>query len=80
MGTKLEEAFDLRPIAEAEADIVDVDDHDEEKEAEKNAVTPKEAIEHAAEIVTALTGAQRAWHEYGRQPLRARYGSCGNYA
>lgn len=62
MGTKLEEAFDLRPIAEAEAETVDIDDKDEEKEAEKNAVTPKEAIEHAAEIVTALTAAEKVDH------------------
>jgi len=57
MGTKLEEAFDLRPIAEAEAD-----DKDDVKEAEKNAVTPKEAMEHAAEIVTALTAAEKVDH------------------
>lgn len=68
MGTKLEEAFDLRPIKEAEEDkAADVDlgddpDPDEEKEAEKNAVTPKEAMAHAAEIVTALTSAEKVDH------------------
>ncbi len=66
MGTKLEEAFEMRPIKEAEeeANAIDIDDvdPDEEKEAKKNAVTPKEAIEHAAEIVTALSAAEKVDH------------------
>jgi hypothetical protein len=68
MGTKLEEAFDMRPIKEAEEEQVsvtdEVEDHDpdEDKEAKKNAVTPKEAIEHAAEIVTALSAAEKVDH------------------
>lgn len=69
MGTKLEEAFDMRPLKEAEeeatavdADELDDADPDEEKEAKKNAVTPKEAIEHAAEIVTALSAAEKVDH------------------
>ena len=66
MGTKLEEAFDLRPMKEAEEeavadDVTDVDP-DDEKEAKKNAVTPKEAMEHAAEIVTALSSAEKVDH------------------
>ena len=68
MGTKLEEAFDMRPMKEAEEaeateeeDFEDVDP-DEEKEAKKNAITPKEAIEHAAEIVTALSAAEKVDH------------------
>lgn len=68
MGTKLEEAFDMRPIKEAEEDkneagdeVEDVDP-DEIKEAKKNAVTPKEAIEHATEIVTALSAAEKVDH------------------
>jgi hypothetical protein len=63
MGTKLEEAFDMRPIKEAEANAEgeEIEDHDpdEDKEAAKNAVTPKEAMEHAAEIVTALSSAEK---------------------
>jgi hypothetical protein len=69
MGTKLEEAFDMRPIKEAEAnaegeEIEEFEDHDpdEDKEAAKNAVTPKEAMEHAAEIVTALSAAEKVDH------------------
>jgi len=68
MGTKLEEAFDLRPIKEAEeaqntdSDEIDDTDPDDEKEAQKNAVTPKEAIEHATEIVTALSAAEKVDH------------------
>ena len=42
MGTKLEEAFDMRPIKEAEANAEgeEIEDHDpdEDKEAAKNAV------------------------------------------
>ena len=65
MGTKLEEAFDLRPIKEAEesqSDDFDDTDPDDAKEAQKNAVTPKEAIEHATEIVTALSAAEKVDH------------------
>ena len=66
MGTKLEEAFDMRPMKEAEeeatTDELDDVDPDEEKEAKKNAVTPKEAIEHATEIVTALSAAEKVDH------------------
>lgn len=66
MGTKLEEAFDLRPMKEAEedkaADELEDVDPDDEKEAQKNAVTPQEAIEHAAEIVTALSAAEKLDH------------------
>lgn len=69
MSKKLEEAFDLRPIKEAKEeeeanttdDIGDADP-DDEKEAKKNAVTPKEAMEHAAEIVTALSSAEKVDH------------------
>ena len=65
MGTKLEEAFDLRPMKEAEEEAKQNDldvDPDEEKEAKKNAITPEEAIKHAAEIVTALSAAEKVDH------------------
>lgn len=69
MTKKLEEAFNLRPIKEAEDDATEAEadktddvedvDPDEEKEAQKNAISPKEAMDHAAKIVTALSAAEK---------------------
>lgn len=59
MGTKLEEAFNLRPLAEAQDDV---DEKDVEKEAAKNAITPEEALERSAQIVSALSAAEKIDH------------------
>ena len=59
MGTKLEAAFDLRPLKEAQADI---EDKDTLKEEEKNAVTTEAALEKSAQIVSALTVAEKVDH------------------
>lgn len=59
MGTKLEEAFNLRPLAEAQDEV---DEKDAQKEAAKNAVTPEQALERSVQIVTALSAAEKIDH------------------
>lgn len=65
MTTKLEEAFNLRPLKEAEAaraDSEEIDEKDAEKEQKKNSVTVEEAEQKSAELVTALTASEKVDH------------------
>lgn len=70
MRTKLEEAFNLRPMKEAQSENTDTevdveedfDEKDLEKEAKKNAVTVEEAMDNAARIVTALSNTEKVDH------------------